>query len=272
VDQYFMDMTHLVKVRGTCPRRRVGAVIVKDKRVLTTGYNGAPRNFPHPIDVGCLRDELQIPHGMLADICPCLHAEQNAIIQAATTGVSIDGAELYCTTQPCTQCSRMVANCGIKKVVFEEEYPDPLATGILTTSGVELWKWDAKTHTARRLANPNTFQQAQDALRKKWKSGEMSAAQPPGAAIARLPIAGQSPPRFAPPSEGAPPSAPAAWAPPGRAAADDAAAETHAEAEARKVRDLRDDPHRAELIRKLAREKVEKKRKAMEDAGGSAPR
>ena len=136
VDQYFMDMTHLVKARGTCPRRQVGAVIVKDKRVLTTGYNGAPRNFPHPIDVGCLRDELAIPRGMVADICPCLHAEQNAIIQAATTGVSIEGAELYCTTQPCTQCSRMVANCGIKRVVFEEEYPDPLATGILTTSGV----------------------------------------------------------------------------------------------------------------------------------------
>src|SRR5687767_2804855 len=185
-----MDMTHLVKVRGTCPRRRVGAVIVKDKRVLTTGYNGAPRNFPHPIDVGCLRDELQIPHGMLADICPCLHAEQNAIIQAATTGVSIDGGDLYCTTQPCTQCSRMVANCGIRRVIFEEEYPDPLATGILTTSGVELWKWDGKSHTATRL-KANTFQEAQEALRRKWNSGEMAAAPRPGAAIA-LPIAGQA--------------------------------------------------------------------------------
>src|SRR5918996_3912793 len=159
-----MDMTHLVKVRGTCPRRRVGAVIVKDKRVLTTGYNGAPRNFPHPIDVGCLRDELQVPRGMVADICPCLHAEQNAILQAATTGVSIEGADLYCTTQPCTQCSRMLANCGIKRVIYEEGYPDPLAVGILTTSGVQLLQWDAAQRLAKPLRNANTFEQAQDEI------------------------------------------------------------------------------------------------------------
>src|SRR5688500_14311007 len=178
-----MDMTHLVKVRGTCPRRRVGAVIVKDKRVLTTGYNGAPRNFPHPIDVGCLRDELQIPRGMVADICPCLHAEQNAILQAATTGVSIDGADLYVTTQPCTQCSRMVANCGIRRVIFDEEYPDALAIGILTTAGVELWKWDAAARTARRLEGTNTFEQAQDVLRAQW-------AKSPPPLAPKLPMAG----------------------------------------------------------------------------------
>lgn len=269
VDQYFMDMTHLVKVRGTCPRRRVGAVIVKDKRVLTTGYNGAPRNFPHPIDVGCLRDELNIPHGMLADICPCLHAEQNAIIQAATTGVSIDGGDLYCTTQPCTQCSRMVANCGIRRVVFEEEYPDPLATGILTTSGVELWKWDAAAHKATRLANANTFQQAQDRLREKWRSGSLAAQPPPGAAIRELPMAGQMP-RSRP--------AESSWSVPvqgGEAApaphvplTDDERAEAQAATdEETHVRDLRDDPRRADLIKRLAREKVERKRKAMEDAG-----
>lgn len=256
VDQYFMDMTHLVKVRGTCPRRRVGAVIVKDKRVLTTGYNGAPRNFPHPIDVGCLRDELQIPHGMLADICPCLHAEQNAIIQAATTGVSIEGGDLYCTTQPCTQCSRMVANCGIRRVVFEEEYPDPLATGILTTSGVELWKWDPAAHKAVKVERPNTFEQAQDALRKKWQAGQLSAQPPPGAALRELPMAGRAPALtkkdLAPPPvavEGGEPTP-----------MDATPGEAH-------VRDLRDDPRRADLIRKLAREKVEKKRKALEDPG-----
>lgn len=188
VDQYFMDMTHLVKARGTCPRRQVGAVIVKDKRVLTTGYNGAPRNFPHPLDVGCLRDELQIPKGMMADICPCLHAEQNAIIQAATTGVSIEGGELYCTTQPCTQCSRMVANCGIRRVVFEEEYPDPLAIGILTTSGVRLFQWDPATHEAVPYSKVNTFEQAQDALRKRWASGEAMASPRPFSAP--LPMAG----------------------------------------------------------------------------------
>ena len=278
VDQYFMDMTHLVKVRGTCPRRRVGAVIVKDKRVLTTGYNGAPRNFPHPIDVGCLRDELQIPHGMLADICPCLHAEQNAIIQAATTGVSIDGGDLYCTTQPCTQCSRMVANCGIRRVVFEEEYPDPLATGILTTSGVELWKWDAATHTATRVANPNTFQQAQDCLREKWRSGELSAQPPPGAVLGQLPMAGQSRPPPPPRRPEAPRAVPVQGGEAVHAAASSSAPHPpltdaeRAEAQAAtdeetRVRDLRDDPRRAELIRRLAKEKVERMRQARESEG-----
>src|SRR5688572_29751907 len=185
-----MDMTHLVKARGTCPRRTVGAVIVKDKRVLTTGYNGAPRNFPHPIDVGCLRDELNIPRGMVADICPCLHAEQNAIIQAATTGVSIDGGELYCTTQPCTQCSRMVANCGIRRVVFEEDYNDPLAAGVLTTAGVELWKWDAKAHTASRV-KANTFEQAQDEVRRRFRDGTLVPTKPTTVGQP-LPLAGQA--------------------------------------------------------------------------------
>ena len=168
-----MDMTHLVKARGTCPRRLVGAVIVKDKRVLTTGYNGAPRNFPHPIDQGCLRDELSIPRGMVADICPCLHAEQNAIIQAATTGVSIEGSDLYCTTQPCTQCSRMIANSGIRRVIFEHEYADPLSIGLLTTAGVELWQWDDDAKEARPYANLNTFSEAQEALRKRWLAGHI---------------------------------------------------------------------------------------------------
>lgn len=243
VDDYFMGMTHLVKQRGTCPRRLVGAVIVKDKRVLTTGYNGAPRNFPHPIDVGCLRDELQIPHGMVADICPCLHAEQNAIIQAATTGVSIEGSDLYCTTQPCTQCSRMVANCGIRRVYFEEEYPDPLAIGILTTSGVELWKWDAQTRLASKVPNPNTFEQAQDEVRRRYKSGNLAA---PGAVGKPLPMAGRMPPLELPRQE-APGVAP------------------NGEKMAPGVRDLSQDPRREELIRKLAKEKAEKRKKAQQD-------
>ncbi len=171
-------MTHLVKGRGTCPRRQVGAVIVKDKRVLTTGYNGAPRNFPHPCDTGCIRDELSIPSGMMADVCPCLHAEQNAIIQAATTGVSIEGADIYCTTQPCTQCSRMIANCGIRRVIFEEEYADPLSIGLLVTAGVELWKWDDEKKEAHRYGQSNTFEQAQDALRAKWNDGVFEDATP----------------------------------------------------------------------------------------------
>jgi dCMP deaminase len=166
IDRYFMDMTHLVKSRGTCPRRKVGAVIVKDKHVLTTGYNGAPKNFPHPLDTGCIRDELGIPSGSLADVCPCLHAEQNAILQAAMFGVSVQGADLYCTTQPCTQCSRMIANSGIRRVYFEEAYNDPLATGLLTTAGVELWLWNPGNGDAQQL-HGNTWEEAQEALRQR---------------------------------------------------------------------------------------------------------
>lgn len=263
VDQYFMDMTRLVKARGTCPRRQVGAVIVKDKRVLTTGYNGAPRNFQHPIDVGCLRDELGIPKGMMADICPCLHAEQNAILQAATTGVSIEGADLYCTTQPCTQCSRMLANCGIKRVLFAEEYPDALATGILTTAGVEMYHWDHATNKLHRVKG-NTFEQAQDALRKKWKAGEFHAAPAPGAVLGkRLPVV-QAGEAVATAPRGAR-SVPPAPLPP--------AVEPSAEPEmdsdvprpaAHGVRNLRDDPNRAALIRKMAHEKAEKRKKQRE--------
>lgn len=259
VDQYFMDMTRLVKARGTCPRRQVGAVIVKDKRLLTTGYNGAPRNFQHPVDVGCLRDELGVPKGMMADICPCLHAEQNAILQAATTGVSIEGADLYCTTQPCTQCSRMLANCGIKRVLFAEEYPDALATGILTTAGVEMWHYDHATNKAHRIKG-NTFEQAQDELRKKWKAGEFHASPAPGAVIGkRLPVvqAGEAvPPR----PRSVPPSHVPAPLP-----ADPADAMPDSPAPAAKgVRNLRDDPNRAEVIRKMAQEKAEKRRKQRE--------
>lgn len=233
-----MDMTHLVKARGTCPRRQVGAVIVKDKRVLTTGYNGAPRNFPHPLEVGCLRDELNVPRGMAADICPCLHAEQNAIIQAATTGVSIEGGDLYCTTQPCTQCSRMVANCGIKRVIFQESYPDPLAIGILTTAGVELWRWDGTANAATRIAG-NTFEQAQDELRRQWREA-------PPALTPKLPMAGEAP--FAPtPRPPAPASTPAV-----RTVGDWT------------VRDLSAAPDRAEVIRRMAQEKAEKRRKDRE--------
>lgn len=261
VDQYFMDMTHLVKARGTCPRRRVGAVIVKDKRVLTTGYNGAPRNFPHPTDVGCLRDELQVPRGTVADICPCLHAEQNAIIQAATTGVSIEGSDLYCTTQPCTQCSRMVANCGIRRVVFEEEYPDPLAIGILTTSKVELWKWDPAARKAHPLVRPNTFEQAQDEIRRRWKAGGFPVSPQAGGP---LPIAGQPPPLPKPPA--AQRDAPAGTESSGPAP-------PPAGGSGAGIRDLATDPNRRALLQALAKEKAERRKKARqeEDQDGRRP-
>jgi dCMP deaminase len=257
IDQYFMDMTHLVKARGTCPRRRVGAVIVKGKRVLTTGYNGAPRNFEHPIDVGCLRDELNIPRGMVADICPCLHAEQNAILQAATTGVSIEGSDVYCTTQPCTQCSRMIANCGMKRVIFEEEYPDPLAVGILTTAGVELWKWDPAAKVARKVERPNTFEQAQDELRRRFREGTLSAAPRAG----QLPMAGDGM-RMPPPPAGGKPAGPSPVAP------DDPDGPDSAAALAAKagIRDLSHDPGRQAILKKLAKDKAERRKRAQEEA------
>ena len=143
-DEYFMQITHLVASRATCLRRKVGAILVKDKRILSTGYNGAPRNLPHCREVGCLRNKLKIPSGQRQEICRGLHAEQNAIIQAALYGINIKGATLYCTIQPCITCSKMLINAGIKKVIFQGEYPDPLAREMLKEAGIELIKREAE--------------------------------------------------------------------------------------------------------------------------------
>jgi dCMP deaminase len=126
-DEYFMEITRLVVSRSTCVRRQVGAVIVKDKKILATGYNGAPSGLPHCLEVGCLRDEMGIPSGERHELCRGLHAEQNAIIQAAYHGVSINGATLYCTNLPCIICTKMLINSGITRVVYGEGYADPLA-------------------------------------------------------------------------------------------------------------------------------------------------
>jgi dCMP deaminase len=122
-----MQITRLVVSRSTCLRRQVGAVIVKDKKILATGYNGAPSGLPHCLEVGCLRDEMGIPSGERHELCRGLHAEQNAIIQAAYYGVSINGATLYCTNLPCIICTKMLINAGITRVVYGEGYADPLA-------------------------------------------------------------------------------------------------------------------------------------------------
>ena len=122
-DEYFMEITHLVAKRSTCLRRQVGAVLVKDKNILATGYNGAPSGVAHCLDVGCL--------GERHELCRGLHAEQNAIIQAAKHGTNINGAILYCTTMPCIICSKMIINAGIRRVVYEGGYPDELAAGML---------------------------------------------------------------------------------------------------------------------------------------------
>ncbi|TYT73732.1 deoxycytidylate deaminase [Desulfobotulus mexicanus] len=136
-DAYFMDIATLVACRSTCLRRAVGAILVKDRRILTTGYNGAPTGLMHcGQKKGCLREQLGVPSGQRHEICRGLHAEQNAIIQAARHGVSILGATLYCTTQPCSICARMFINAGIKEVYYKEGYADPLALEMLEEAGI----------------------------------------------------------------------------------------------------------------------------------------
>lgn len=136
-DEYFMEITQLVSKRSTCLRRKVGAVIVKDKKILTTGYNGAPRGLPHCLEIGCLREKYKIISGERQELCRGLHAEQNAIVQAALCGVSIEGSVLYCTNQPCITCSKMIINSGIKKIIYKEVYPDKMAREILKEAGIE---------------------------------------------------------------------------------------------------------------------------------------
>lgn len=136
-DEYFMDITRVVAERSTCLRRHVGAVIVKNRRLLTTGYNGAPQGIAHCEEVGCLREACHIPPGQRHELCRGTHAEQNAIVQAALHGVAIDGGTLYCTHQPCSACSKMIINAGIKRIVYENAYPDELARQLLNEAGIE---------------------------------------------------------------------------------------------------------------------------------------
>lgn len=138
LDDYFMEIAHVVAKRSTCMRNHVGAVIVRDKRILATGYNGAPRNLPHCLEIGCIRDERGIESGTRHEVCQAVHAEQNAIIQGALHGVSTIGATLYCTHQPCILCAKMMINAGIIRVVFRQQYPDPEALKFFNESGVEV--------------------------------------------------------------------------------------------------------------------------------------
>ena len=135
-DEYFMEMAELARKRTTCLRRGVGAVIVKDNRVIATGYNGVPKGIKHCNEAGCLRAQLNVPSGQKHELCRGLHAEQNAIIQAAVMGHSIEGAILYCTTQPCIICTKMIINAGIKRVIVKETYPDELAQQMMQEAGV----------------------------------------------------------------------------------------------------------------------------------------
>ena len=137
---YFMSISHLVAERSTCCRRHVGAVLVKDRHILATGYNGAPAGIPHCEEVGCLRKEKGIPSGERHELCRGLHAEQNAIIQAALYGTSIKEATLYSTHLPCVVCAKMLINAQIREIVYEEGYPDPLALKMLEEARIPLIK------------------------------------------------------------------------------------------------------------------------------------
>ena len=143
-DEYFMEIVDLVKERSTCLRRKVGALIVKDRNILTTGYNSSPRNCAHCVDIGCLRQQLKIPSGERHELCRASHAEQNAIVQAAMHGISIKGSTMYITCQPCSICSKMIINAGIVRLVFKGEYPDSLSIQLLQEAGIELIHFDKK--------------------------------------------------------------------------------------------------------------------------------
>ncbi|MEW6008820.1 MAG: cytidine/deoxycytidylate deaminase family protein [Candidatus Omnitrophota bacterium] len=139
-DEYFMEISHLVSRRSTCLRRKVGAIIVKNRRILATGYNGTPSKITHCSDTGCLRIKLNIPSGERHELCRGLHAEQNALLQAALYGISVDGASLYITNQPCIICAKMIINAGIKEIVISDGYPDELAKEFLEEAGIRIRK------------------------------------------------------------------------------------------------------------------------------------
>ena len=136
-DEYFMEMAHVVAKRSTCLRRHVGAILVKDKHILSTGYNGTPKGLRHCSEVGCLRKKLGIPSGERHELCRGLHAEQNAIIQAAVFGISIKGSTLYCTNTPCVVCVKMLINAGVEEIIYSGEYPDDLAQEMLKESHIK---------------------------------------------------------------------------------------------------------------------------------------
>ena len=141
-EAYFMDITFLVAKRSTCLRRAVGALIVKDKRILSTGYNGAPTDIKHCIETGCIREKLNVASGENHELCRGIHAEQNAIIQAAYHGASIKNATLFCTNLPCSICAKMIINAGIKKICYNSGYADSMSEEMLNEAGINLIKID----------------------------------------------------------------------------------------------------------------------------------
>jgi len=139
-DEYFLQLARLVSKRSTCLRRQVGAVLVKDKKILATGYNGVPSGIRHCSDIGCLRDKLKIPSGQRHELCRGLHAEQNVLLQAALHGVSTKGSAVYITNQPCMICAKMLINAGIRQLIIADGYPDDLAKEFLREAKIKVRK------------------------------------------------------------------------------------------------------------------------------------
>lgn len=137
-DEYFLEIANLVSHRSTCLRRRVGAVLVKDKRILATGYNGVPSKIRHCAEVGCIREKLNVPSGERHELCRGLHAEQNAFLQAALHGTSVKDACLYSTTQPCSICAKMIINAGITEIVIRGDYPDKMSKDLLREAKIKV--------------------------------------------------------------------------------------------------------------------------------------
>lgn len=138
IDEYFIEIANVVSKRSTCLRHKNGAVLVKDKHIISTGYNGAPSGLPHCSEVGCLREKNHIPSGERHELCRGAHAEANAIVQAALQGVSTEGSTMYSTHRPCSFCAKLIINANIKEVIYIYSYPDELALELLTTAGVKM--------------------------------------------------------------------------------------------------------------------------------------
>jgi dCMP deaminase len=137
-DTYFLEIVELVSKRSTCCRRAVGSGLVRDHRILATGYNGAPSKLQHCLDIGCLRAQLKIPSGERHELCRGLHAEQNAVIQAALHGVNTKGSTLYCTNHPCVICAKMIINAGVVRIVIRDGYHDKLAAQMLKEARISV--------------------------------------------------------------------------------------------------------------------------------------
>jgi len=144
LDEYFMEIATVVAKRSTCLRHKNGAVLVRDKHILSTGYNGAPRGLPHCEEVGCLREMNNIPSGERHELCRGAHAEANAIIQAALHGISTENSIMYSTHQPCVMCAKLIINAKIREVVYKFPYPDKLSLELLKSAEINLRQFKKK--------------------------------------------------------------------------------------------------------------------------------